>query len=196
MIETNRPVVCVFAGSSTPLDSAIIDAAQKLGTQLGEAGYDLVYGGGTNGVMGAVAQAAQKAGANIIAITLEKYASEPQVNSATIKTVMTEAERFGAFLSCAPVACFVLPGGPGSLREAVQALEETVYASGAPVVLVQVGQYLDGIKQYFDLAVAAGMIKASKKDGLKLWSTDNSLEEVLPNHTSLASYRAVPSKTP
>ena len=183
-MTTNRQQICIFAGSGTPSDPAIMAAAQKLGTQLGEGGYDLVYGGGTGGVMGAVAQAACAAGADVTAVTLEKYSHETQIDGAKVHTVVTEAERFKYFSASAPAAYFVLPGGPGSLREALQGLEEAVYGTGAPVILVKVGAYLDGIKQYFDLAVAAGMIKADKKDCLKIWSVDKGLDTVLASAAS------------
>jgi hypothetical protein len=174
-----RPKVCVFAGSSTPSDPAVLDAARKLGAQLGEAGYDLVYGGGIRGVMGAVAEAAQKAGANVTAITIEKYAAEPQLTGAKISSVLTEAERFSAFLLESPIALFVLPGGPGSLREAMQGLENAVYENGPPVIFVKTGQYLKGIKQYFNQAVLGGMVKTAHKECLKVWLAGSPLGNIL-----------------
>jgi uncharacterized protein (TIGR00730 family) len=179
-----RQKICVFAGSSTPADKSILDAAEKLGAKIAAAGYDLVYGGGTNGVMGAVAKAVRRAGADVTAVTLEKYSYEAQADGAKVDMVETEADRFKFFLSLSPAAYFVLPGGPGALREALQGLEEAVYGAGAPVILVKVGAYLDGIQQYFDLAVAAGMIRAAKKDCLKTWSVDEDLSAVLTKPAS------------
>lgn len=175
----SKEKLCLFAGSFLPSDPAIIEGAQKLGRKIGEAGYDLVYGGGTGGVMGIVAQAAKDAGSNILAVTLQKYADEEQIDDATIVIVETEAERFKFFTNTSPKAYFAMPGGPASLREALQSLEEAVYGDGSPVILVKIGAYLDGIKQYFDLAVQAGMIKENKKGSLKLWYPDNELKDVL-----------------
>lgn len=182
---TERPIVAIFAGSSTPRDHTIMEAAALLGRKLGEAGFDLVYGAGTGGVMGAVAkaaQAAQAAGAHVTAVVVHEYRHEEQLPGATIINVMTEQERF-LLLSThrSPVAYFALPGGPGSLRETLQQLEKGVYEGvPAPVILVQVGAYMDGIKQYFDAAIAAGLIKAEKKDRLKLWPATGDLAEVIP----------------
>lgn len=179
---TERPMISIFAGSSTPKDPAIMEAAALLGKKLGEAGFDLVYGAGTGGVMGAVAKAAQAAGAHVTAVVLHQYREEEQLPGATIVNVMTEQERFQILSTHrSPVAYFALPGGPGSLRETLQQLEKGVYEGNrAPVVLVQVGQYLDGIKQYFDAAIAAGLIKPDKKDRLKLWPATGDLAEVVP----------------
>lgn len=179
---TERPMISIFAGSSTPKDPAIMEAAALLGKKLGEAGLDLIYGAGTGGVMGAVAKAAQAAGAHVTAVVLHQYRDEEQLPGATIINVMTEQERFHILSTHRnPLAYFALPGGPGSLRETLQQLEKGVYEGNpAPVVLVQVGQYLDGIKQYFDAAIAAGLIKADKKDRLKLWPATGDLAEVVP----------------
>ena len=48
--------VCVYCGSSPGNDPAYLEAGKTLGRSLGEAGLRLVYGGGTKGIMGAVAQ--------------------------------------------------------------------------------------------------------------------------------------------
>jgi hypothetical protein len=169
-----------------------LEAARKLGTQLGEAGYDLVYGGGMDGVMGAVAAAAQKAGAAIMAITLEKYAHEPQFTGIQVSSVKTEAERFNSFLQQSPVALFVLPGGPGSLREAIQGLENAVYENGPPVILVKVGQYLNGIKHYFNQAVLGGMVKPAHQDCLRTWLVGSPVENILKARPSSSSPNSFP----
>jgi cytokinin riboside 5'-monophosphate phosphoribohydrolase len=173
-----RPSVSIFAGSSLPKDPVIMEAATQLGRKLGEAGYDVVYGGGTQGVMGEVARAAQAAGAAVTALCLEKYSYEEQLAGATIVPVRDEQDRFDKLSTLGnPVAFFVLPGGPGALREALQGLEKAVYENGPPVILVQAGAYLDGIKQYFDLALAGGLIKGDKKDKLRLWAVDRDIAE-------------------
>ncbi|OCT54768.1 lysine decarboxylase [Cladophialophora carrionii] len=50
------PVVCVFCASSPGIDPVHLESARKLGKSLHEAGYQLVYGGGTMGIMGEVSR--------------------------------------------------------------------------------------------------------------------------------------------
>lgn len=191
----SRPVVALFAGSSTPKDPAVIAAAEALGTALGKQGFDLIYGAGTQGVMGAVAKAAAAAGSHVTAVVLEKYAHEEQIAGATLITVKTEQERFALLSSHGnPVACLVMPGGPGSLREALQGLEKAVYENGAPVVLVEAGPYLDGIRQYFNHAVTAGMIRADRADKLFGMAPDGDLRSLLGLGQNLAQPSACPQQ--
>jgi uncharacterized protein (TIGR00730 family) len=50
------PVVCVFCASSPGKDPVHLESARRLGKSLHEAGYQLVYGGGTMGIMGEVSR--------------------------------------------------------------------------------------------------------------------------------------------
>lgn len=177
---TTKPVMCVMAGSSDPADPLIKHIAEILGQRIGAEGYDIIYGGGTSGVMGCVATSARDAGANVRAITLEKYSHEPQIVGANISVVTTEAERFAAFAATENLAAFIaLPGGPGSIREVMQALELAVYENGAPVILAQTADYLDGIEHYFQRALEAGMIKPEKANCLRTWNPHLTLVQII-----------------
>lgn len=178
---TKTPLtVAIFAGSSTPKDAAVMSAATELGTSLGAQGIDIVYGGGTGGVMGAVAEAAAKAGSHVTAIVLEKYADEAQIPGAAQIHVTTEQERFALLTTHNnPAACIALPGGPGSLREALQGLEKAVYEDGAPVLLLDVGTYLSGIRQYFESAVTGGLIRADRANKLQSITPDTDIRAAL-----------------
>lgn len=173
--------VAVFAGSKTPTDPAIIEAAEQLGRKLARAGYHITYGGGSNGVMGAVARAALQAGGKVTAVVVDQYKDEEQLEGAKIVHVASEQERFRTLATLGkPAAAFALPGSAGSMREIFQGLEAAVYENGPPVILVQVGKYFDGLKEAFDLSVAAGMTRADKQDRLKLWPVTGDLSDVLP----------------
>ncbi len=166
---TAKPTIALFAASRLPKDPDIIAAAEALGTALGKAGFDINYGAGTSGLMGKTALAAAAAAAQVNAFVLKRYQDEEQISGAHIVPVDTEQERFARMSTHQnPVAMIMLPGGPGTLREVLQGLEGAVYDQGPPVILVKVGTYLDGIKNYFDLSVAQGMISKEHEDKLQL----------------------------
>ncbi|MBW7910693.1 MAG: LOG family protein [Alphaproteobacteria bacterium] len=191
----SRPVIALFAGSSTPKDPAIMAAAEKLGRMLGAQGFDLIYGAGTQGVMGAVAKAAAAAGSHITAVVLDKYAHEEQIAGATLIKVASEQERFALLSSHGnPVASLVMPGGPGALREALQGLEKAVYENGAPLVLVDIGNYLSGIRQYFAEAVAGGLIREDRAGKLLSMPPDGDLKALLSPQQNLAPRTHAPQQ--
>ena len=60
--------ICVFASSSSRIDSEYGVAASALGTMLAEAGIDVVYGGGGIGLMGKLADAVIGQGGRITGV--------------------------------------------------------------------------------------------------------------------------------
>ncbi|MEA2857786.1 MAG: hypothetical protein QOH98_2107, partial [Methylobacteriaceae bacterium] len=63
--------VCVYCGSADAVDPAYVAAAAELGQRLAKAGLRLVYGGGSNGLMGAVAHAVIENGGSVTGIIPE-----------------------------------------------------------------------------------------------------------------------------
>ena len=100
--------VCIFCGHRTGKKKVWVDFARNLGDFLGKNKYILVYGGGSKGIMGSVAQAAKKSGAVVNGIITEKLAeTEPILKNIERKEKLVEK-------CCAVI---VLPGGIGTLDE-------------------------------------------------------------------------------
>lgn len=60
--------ICVFCGSSSGNKTAFSDAALDLGKELVKRGIDLVYGGGSVGLMGMVSQTVYNGGCNVLGV--------------------------------------------------------------------------------------------------------------------------------
>jgi uncharacterized protein (TIGR00730 family) len=115
--------VCVYCGSSPGTDTAFLAAAQTFGQILAENDVGLVYGGGSVGLMGAVATAVRDNGGRVIGVIPEflrdkehmfKGASEIIVTKDMHERKRTMFERADAFVA--------LPGGIGTLEELVEQL--------------------------------------------------------------------------
>ncbi|MBE7185418.1 MAG: TIGR00730 family Rossman fold protein [Methylobacterium mesophilicum] len=116
--------VCVYCGSSNGRGETYREAGLSLGRSIGEAGLRLVYGGGTRGIMGAVAQGTLEAGGLVTGIIprflLNREASPDalaHLSEVTITENMHERkhamfERSDAFVA--------MPGGIGTLEEIVE----------------------------------------------------------------------------
>jgi len=65
---SNIESICIYSGSSNDVSKTYLDAAFRLGQLIGEAGCQLVYGGGNTGLMGAAARGAKSAGGNVLGI--------------------------------------------------------------------------------------------------------------------------------
>eukprot|EP00004_Rigifila_ramosa_P022843 TRINITY_DN6328_c0_g1_i1.p4 TRINITY_DN6328_c0_g1~~TRINITY_DN6328_c0_g1_i1.p4 ORF type:complete len:171 (-),score=38.00 TRINITY_DN6328_c0_g1_i1:330-806(-) len=106
--------VCVFCGSSPGGRPEYLAGAAALGAELAARGLDLVYGGGSNGLMGAVARAVHQGGRKVTGIIPRALApfevsSGPVADQIEVDT-MHERKEMMANLSQATIA---LPGGLG-----------------------------------------------------------------------------------
>lgn len=113
--------ICVFCGSGPGKNPAYAEAARTLGTAMAAAGYGLVYGGGSLGLMGEVARAVLAAGGRVTGI-IPEFLSEKErmlrdVTELIVTTDMHERKRLMFERSDAFVA---LPGGIGTLEELVE----------------------------------------------------------------------------
>jgi len=140
-------------------------AAEELGKALVEAGYGLVYGGATVGLMGAVADAVIHAGGEVIGVI-------PQVlmKQEVAHTGLTELHVVGsmherkALMASRSDAFVALPGGFGTLEEFCEVLTWLqLRIHNKPCLLLNVCGYYDGLLTFLDHAVAEGTLKAKNR---------------------------------
>jgi len=110
--------VCVFCGSNTGSEERYAEAARDLGRLLAREGIGLVYGGGSVGLMGEVADAVLGAGGEAIGVIPHAlWAREVGHRGLTdIHIVETMHERKAMMADLAD-AFIALPGGLGTLEE-------------------------------------------------------------------------------
>jgi uncharacterized protein (TIGR00730 family) len=146
--EKQRPAICVFCGSSPGGDPAYAEAARRMGTLLGEAGFALVFGAGNVGLMGEVARAARDAGASVIGI-LPAFLRhlEPPLKSAEELIVTPDLQQRKARMLALARAFVILPGGLGTLDEYFEVVTSAqLGALGKPIVVVNTAGYYDPMK--------------------------------------------------
>ena len=85
-----RFTVTVFCGSSPGFDPIYVDAARAVGTAIGRAGMNLVYGGGHVGLMGTVADAAVAAGAHVTGVIPRALQAREAVNHNIAELVIVD----------------------------------------------------------------------------------------------------------
>lgn len=115
--------VCVYCGSGPGTDPEFMKSADDFGKSLAENGVRLVYGGGSVGLMGAVARSVMNHGGMVTGIIPEFLLKREQANEDTQELIITpdmhERKRLMFERSDAFVA---LPGGVGTLEEVVEQL--------------------------------------------------------------------------
>ncbi|GAB5459232.1 MAG: TIGR00730 family Rossman fold protein [Henriciella sp.] len=114
--------VCVYCGSSNDVKPAYLRLAQDLGRTLAQQNIRLVYGGGGVGLMGACAKAVHSDGGEVLGIMprflLQKEQIFDEVPHEIVEDMHTRKQR----MFDESDAFIVLPGGIGTLEEAVEML--------------------------------------------------------------------------
>lgn len=113
--------VCVYCGSGAGNDPRFVEAAEAFGQTLGQEGIGLVYGGGGDGLMGALARATLAAGGYVTGIIPTFLVRKEHALTAAQEMLVVENmhERKRAMFDRAD-AFVALPGGVGTLEELVE----------------------------------------------------------------------------
>jgi uncharacterized protein (TIGR00730 family) len=113
--------VSVFGGASSGSDPACREAATLLGRLLAEAGIAVIYGGGSIGIMGAVADGALSAGGAVIGIIPDFLARREIAHTGISEMIVTDSMHSRKRRMFEMSDAFVtLPGGLGTLDETVE----------------------------------------------------------------------------
>ena len=113
--------IAVYCGSAGGNDPAFLAEATALGNAIADAGYGLVYGGANVGLMGAVANAALGAGAEVIGVLPEILSGKEIAHTAltALELVPSMHDRKARMVELAD-AFLILPGGYGTLDELME----------------------------------------------------------------------------
>ena len=160
--------VCGFCGSSPGAEPAYRAAAEALGREVAAKGMRLVYGGAKVGLMGAVADAALAAGAEVIGILpqalVDREIGHKGLTRLEIVSSMHERKARMAELSDAFVA---LPGGVGTLEEIFEIWTWGQLGFHAkPAGFLNVLGYYDHLRAFLDHAVGQAFLQAPHRDML------------------------------
>ena len=152
--------LCVYCGSRPGENPLFADAARAVGAWIGQHGGQLVYGGGSSGLMGMVAQATAKAGGRVVGVIPQTLVDKEYANHACdelhIVQTMHErkalmAERSGAFLA--------LPGGIGTFEELFEVWTwRQLGYHDKPIGLLNVAGYYDGLLRFLHTSVGSGFM--------------------------------------
>jgi hypothetical protein len=162
--------VCVYCGSSPGLLPAYLEAASTFGRLLASRGIILVYGGGNQGLMGAVADGALGAGGRVIGIIpnllVDKEVAHRGVTELHAVSSMHERKSKMAELSDAFVA---LPGGVGTLEEIFEVYTWTQLGfHSKPCAFLNVAGFYDSLFAFIHHLVQQRFLKSQQLNSLLL----------------------------
>jgi uncharacterized protein (TIGR00730 family) len=178
-IDLNKiRTVCVYCGSGPGTNPHFMESARALGKIFAENAIRLVYGGGSLGLMGAIATSVLDHGGMVTGIIPEFLAVRERLNPDVTELIVTANmherkqimyERADAFVA--------LPGGIGTLEELV---EQMTWAQlghhQKPIVILDIGGFWAPLIELFQHMKAFGFIHSEHRFR---YSVANRVDDVL-----------------
>ena len=178
----------VYAASSPHSPREYLDTAYRLGELLAQSGWTLVYGGGSQGSMGAVADGALAHGGEVVGI-LPKFMADlewghPRLTKLELVEDMRERKHRLLQGSDAVVA---LPGGCGTLEELFEAI--TLKRLGlyfSPILLLDTRGFYQPLQAFLQQVITE---KFLNPEHAQMWSLVAEPEDVLPAIAATPKWR-------
>jgi uncharacterized protein (TIGR00730 family) len=160
-MEDNKPVICVFCGSSFGANPQYAAAARSLGQLIAKRGFSMIFGGGGLGLMGETARAARDNGTRVKGILpefLRRIEQPPEWEKELVLTPDLQ-QRKTQMLTMAD-AFVVLPGGPGTMDEFFEIVTSAqLQVLDKPILVVNTGGYFDPLEALMKHIVNEGFAK-------------------------------------
>jgi len=160
--------ICVYCGSSAGNRPEYADAARELGALLASQGIRLVFGGGSVGLMGILADAVLAAGGYVTGVIPHGLRTRELAHEGVSEMIAVDSmhARKQRMVDLAD-AFIALPGGIGTLDELFETwtwLQLGIHRK--PVGLLNVGSYYDSLLVFLRQMVDRGFLKSAQFDWL------------------------------
>jgi uncharacterized protein (TIGR00730 family) len=182
--ETVSGRICVFCGSKTGTAPEYRAATAALGTEIVRRGLGVVFGGGSVGLMGVLADCVLESGGEIIGVIPEALATKellhPRVPDMRRVGDMHQRKALMAELAGAFVA---LPGGYGTFEEFFEMVTWAQLGFHRKNIgLLNVAGYFDPVVELIEHAIREGFITASHRELIIVESEPTVLLDRLATH--------------
>ena len=170
--------ICVYCASSSQIKPGYFDATSRLGKILAQENISIVYGGGSKGLMGMLADSTLAAGGKITGV-IPRFMCEVEWNHTglteliLVETMHERKEKMAAMAD----AIVALPGGCGTLEELLEVITwKRLGIFTKPIVIVNLEGYFDALITMLNRAVDEHFMR---KEHRKMWEVVENPEEVL-----------------
>ncbi len=176
--------ICVYCGSADHVHADYMNAAREMGAVIASHGLTLVYGAGSTGLMGAVANGSLEAGGEVIGIIPEYFntptLAHPKLSRLEVVESIHQRKARMAELADGFIA---LPGGYGTLEEFFEILTwAQIGLHSKPIGLLNTRNYYAPLLSLIEQAKNEGFIYAEHRVLFNFADRPESLLDQLVNY--------------
>lgn len=173
--------LCVLCGSREGSDPAFQEATVRLGRLMARRGVRLVYGGGSIGLMGLIADSVLSAGGEVVGIIPEFLIRREVGHRRLSNMIVTDSmhDRKRRMFEMAD-AFVVLPGGLGTLDETFEIVTwKQIKLHAAPIIVLDVNGYWQPLKALIDATIDGAFAGADVRNLVSFVTTPEDVFKVL-----------------
>jgi hypothetical protein len=157
--------VCVFGGASPTIGAELVEFGRRTGRLFATHGLGVVFGGGSRGMMGALADGALAAGGEVIGVIprflFDREPPHPGVVDMRVVASMHERKQLMYALAHGFVA---LPGGFGTMEEVMEVLTwRQLSLHSKPIIFLDEAGRWENVEQLFDRMVLDRFLTAANR---------------------------------
>ena len=172
--------ICVYGAASSEIDKCFVEVGEELGRKMADRNIGLVFGGGRNGMMGAVARGVAQNGGDILGISPKFFEennaeiSFPECSEFIHTDTMRERKRL---LDEKSDAFIITPGGIGTFDEFFEILTlKQLGRHNKAIVIFNIDGYFDNMLKIMQKSIERRFIT---EDCIELYKVVTSVEEAL-----------------
>lgn len=171
--------ICVYCASSSKVDKAYFEATQKLAEDIAAKGITLVYGGGSAGLMGCIADNVLKNKGQAVGI-LPRFMDKVEWGhkGLTQLTLVKDMHERKKLLIKDVDGVVALPGGCGTLEELMEVI--TLKRLGKftkPIVILNTNGFYDHLKLLLEKMIHENFMRS---EHVEIWQFVDQPEDIIP----------------
>ena len=173
--------LAVYCASSDRIDDALRLSAQSLGAALAQRGLELIYGGGSIGLMGEVARAAKANGGRVHGVITERLRDlEQGWEDADVLEVVPDMRTRKSRMTELADGFVVLSGGIGTWEEFFEVLVGRLLGEhSSPIGLLRDGPMNDGLLELIERGTTLGFVRPVTQELIQVHKDPNALLDAM-----------------
>ncbi len=182
--------ICVYGAASNQIDKSYIQAGERLGRAMAQRGHSLVFGGGANGMMGAVARGVTDKGGEIIGIAPSFFNVDGVLYDKCTQFITTDTMRERkALMEEHSDAFIVSAGGIGTFEEFLEIMTlRSLDRHHKPIAIFNTNGFYDDLFSFMHKCVDENFMK---KENLELFFVSDdecAVLDYLENYSNIDSF--------
>lgn len=173
----------VYGAASKEVANEKVVKTEELGALIARRGHTVVFGGGANGMMGAVARGAHREGGKIIGIAPRFFSADGMLFENCTELIRTDTMRERKQILEDKADGFIItPGGIGTFDELFEILTlRSLGRHDKPIAIYDIDNYYSALEALFDRAVEGKFMKPAVKELCKFFTDPLEMLEYLEN---------------